>query len=61
MEYRYTVLESVLKNIANDPSTENIFDEIARLTSDERRKLLSLMTVAEDACHQVSIDIGEAA
>lgn len=61
MEYRYKVLESVLKNIARDSSTENIFDEVSRLTSDERGKLLSLMTVAEDACYQVAIDMGEAA
>lgn len=59
MDYRYEVLESVLKNIARDTSTENIFDEVGRLTSDERRKLLSLMTVAEDACNQVAIDMGE--
>ena len=59
MEYRYTVLESVLTNIARNSSTENIFDEVARLTSDERRKLFELMIVAEDACHQISIDLGE--
>jgi hypothetical protein len=59
MQYRYQVLESVLKNIAKDGSTENIFDEIARLTSDERRHLSSLMTVMEDASHQVAKDLGE--
>ena len=59
MQYRYMVLESVLKNIAKDGSTENIFDEISRLTSDERRHLSSLMTVMEDASYQVARDQGE--
>lgn len=59
MSYRYRVLESVLKNIAKDGSTENIFDEISRLTSDERRHLSSLMAVIEDASHQISRDLGE--
>ena len=39
MEYRYQVLEDVIVNIGRDSSTENIYDEVGRLTSDERRKL----------------------
>ncbi len=59
MEYRYTVLESVLRNIAKDYSTENIFDEVARLTSDERRKLRSLLEVVSDAEVNVARGMGE--
>lgn len=59
MEYRYTVLESVLRNIAKDYSTENIFDEVARLTSDERRKLRSLLEVVSDAEINVAQGMGE--
>ena len=59
MEYRYTVLESVLRNIAKDYSTENIFDEVARLTSDERRKLRSLLEVVSDAELNVAQGMGE--
>ena len=59
MEYRYTVLESVLSNIAKDYSTENIFDEVARLTSDERRKLRSLLEVVSDAELNVAQGMGE--
>jgi len=61
MKYRYKVLESVLANIANDSSVENIFDEVGRLTSDERRHLKNLLIVGEDACHFVENDMGEAA
>ena len=60
-EYRYKILESVLANIAKDSSVENIFDEVSRLTSDERRHLKNLLVVVEDACHCVAIDMGEAA
>ena len=35
MEYRYKVLEDVIINIGRDSSTENIYDEVGRLTSDE--------------------------
>lgn len=59
MQYHYQVLESVLKNIAKDGSIENIFDEIARLTSDERHHLSYLMAAMEDASHQVARDLGE--
>ena len=61
MEYRYKVLEDVIVNIGRDSSTENIFDEVGRLTSDERRKLAELLFVVEDACHSVAKDMGEAA
>ena len=60
MRYRYNVLESVLVSIAREGTTENIFDQVSRLTSDERRILRELMTVAEDACYQVANDMGEA-
>ena len=59
MEYRYAVLESVLSNIAKDYSTENIFDEVARLTSDERRKLRLLLEVVSDAELNVAQGMGE--
>ena len=59
MEYRYTVFESVLRNIAKDYSTENIFDEVARLTSDERRKLRWLLEVVSDAEINVAQGMGE--
>ena len=59
MEYRYAVLESVLSNIAKDYSTENIFDEVARLTSDERRNLRSLLEVVSDAELNVAQGMGE--
>lgn len=61
MRYRYNVLESALVSIAREGTTENIFDQVSRLTSDERRILRELMTVAEDACYSVEIDQGEIA
>ena len=59
MKYRYKVLEDVIVNIGRDSSTENIFDEVGRLTSDERRKLAALLFVVEDACHSIAKDMGE--
>ena len=50
--YQYKILEDVLKNIAKDGSTENIYDQIDRLTSDELRKLKELVAIADDAASQ---------
>ena len=50
--YQYKILEDVLKNIAKDSSTENIYDQIDRLTSDELRKLKELVAIADDAASQ---------
>lgn len=49
MSYNYQVLESVLKNIAKDGSTENIYDQIDRLTTDEIRKLKDLFAIMDQA------------
>ena len=61
MEYRYKVLEDVIVNIGRDGSTENIYDEVARLTSDERRKLAALLFEVEGACYSIAKDMGEVA
>ena len=49
MAYNYKVLESVLKNIAKDSSTENIYDQIERLTTDEIRKMKDLFAIMDQA------------
>ena len=49
MSYNYKVLESVLKNIAKDSSTENIYDQIDRLTTDEIRKMKELFAIMDQA------------
>ena len=49
MSYNYKVLESVLKNIAKDGSTENIYDQIDRLTTDEIRKMKELFAIMYQA------------
>ena len=49
MSYNYQVLESVLKNIAKDSSTENIYDQIERLTTDEIRKMKDLFAIMDQA------------
>jgi len=49
MSYNYKVLESVLKNIAKDGSTENIYDQIERLTTDEIRKMKELFAIMDKA------------
>jgi len=49
MSYNYKVLESVLKNIAKDSSTENIYDQIERLTTDEIRKMKELFAIMDQA------------
>tara|TARA_Y100001937_G_C6907970_1_gene236288 strand:+ start:281 stop:454 length:174 start_codon:yes stop_codon:yes gene_type:complete len=49
--HRYKVMESVLENITKDYSIENIFDQVDRLTSDEKRKLSQIMQITDDAIH----------
>ena len=49
MSYNYKVLESVIKNIAKDSSTENIYDQIERLTTDEIRKMQDLFAIMDQA------------
>ena len=49
MSYNYKVLESVLKSIAKDDSTENIYDQIERLTTDEIRKMKDLFAIMDQA------------
>tara|TARA_R110001592_G_scaffold5170_6_gene28635 strand:- start:1322 stop:1501 length:180 start_codon:yes stop_codon:yes gene_type:complete len=49
MSYNYKVLESVIKNIAKDSSTENIYDQIGRLTTDEIRKMQDLFAIMDQA------------
>ena len=49
MSYNYKVLESVLKSIAKDGSTENIYDQIERLTTDEIRKMKELFAIMDQA------------
>tara|TARA_Y100000114_G_C11607246_1_gene253338 strand:- start:48 stop:224 length:177 start_codon:yes stop_codon:yes gene_type:complete len=51
MGYRYKVMESVLESITKDHSVENIFDQVDRLTSDEKRKLSQIMQTTEDAIY----------
>lgn len=46
-EYNYKVLERVLISIAKDGSNENIENQISILTSDEIRKLRTLMVMVE--------------
>ena len=59
MEYNYKVLESVLKEIAKDGSVENIYDQVDRLTTDEIRKLKSLITSIDMAGTDKLIHMGE--
>ena len=49
MSYNYQVLQSVLKSIAEDGSTENIYDQIERLTTDEIRKMKELFAIMDQA------------
>ena len=46
--YHYKVLESVLNNIASDFSDENIQKQLARLTSDQLRKLKHLCSLVTE-------------
>ena len=48
-KYSYRVLEDVIKNIVKDDSTENIYDQVERLTTDEIRKLRDLITIVDQA------------
>ena len=48
-KYCYRVLEDVIKNIVKDDSTENIYDQVERLTTDEIRKLRDLITIVDQA------------
>lgn len=59
MSYNYAVLEDVLKNIAKDGSTENIYDQVDRLTTDEIRKLRDLMSIVDQAGVDKIYDQGE--
>tara|TARA_B100000902_G_scaffold358913_1_gene374302 strand:- start:107 stop:337 length:231 start_codon:yes stop_codon:yes gene_type:complete len=59
MSYSYKVLEDVLKNIAKDGSTENIYDQVDRLTTDEIRKLRDLITIVDQAGVDKIYDQGE--
>lgn len=43
VDYKYTTLIDVMKNIAEDMSDENIEKQVARLTSDEIRKFSSVL------------------
>jgi hypothetical protein len=46
-EYRYQVLEEALVSIAKDGSDKNIVKQVNKLTSDEIRKLRTLMVLVE--------------
>jgi len=46
-EYKYKILEEVITSIAQDSSDKNIKKQIGRLTSDEIRKLRSIMVFVE--------------
>lgn len=45
--YSYKVLENALISIAKDSSNENIENQVSKLTSDEIRKLRTLMLLTE--------------
>lgn len=45
--YSYEVLENALISIAKDSSNENIENQVSKLTSDEIRKLRTLMLLLE--------------
>tara|TARA_B100001057_G_scaffold480531_1_gene553457 strand:- start:24 stop:209 length:186 start_codon:yes stop_codon:yes gene_type:complete len=59
MTYNYKVLEDVLKNIAKDGSTENVYDQVERLTTDEIRKLRDLITIVDQAGVDKIYNMGE--
>ena len=58
-KYCYRVLEDVIKNIVKDDSTENIYDQVERLTTDEIRKLRDLITIVDQAGVDKIYDQGE--
>ena len=47
MNYTYKVLEDALCSIAKDGSDKNIVQQVNKLTSDEIRKLRTLMVLIE--------------
>lgn len=59
MKYSYRILSDVLDQIAKDTSTENIFDQIERLTTDECRVLIQIARTAEDGAIAKIFDQGE--
>ena len=59
MAYCYRVVEDVIKNIIKDDSTENIYDQVDRLTTDEIRKLRDIITIVDQACVDKIHDQGE--
>ena len=46
-DYSYKMLENALISIAKDSSNENIEKQVSKLTSDEIRKLRTLMLLTE--------------
>ena len=47
MTYAYKVLEDALISIAQDSSDKNIVQQVNKLTSDEMRKLRTLMVLID--------------
>jgi len=47
-EYKYKILEEVIVSIGEDCSDENIKAQLARLTTDEIKKLRSIMMFIEN-------------
>ena len=47
MDYTYTTMIDVIKRIAEDYSPRHIRRQLARLTSDEKRKVRDLMDYVE--------------
>jgi|TARA_B110000503_G_scaffold123043_1_gene188289 hypothetical protein len=53
MDYTYTTMIDVIKRIAEDDTPRHIRRQLARLTSDEKRKVRDLMDYIE-------IELGDA-
>lgn len=54
MSYNYQTLQEVALEIAKDPTTENIFDQMERLTTDELRLIeQTALTMADAAAHRI--------
>ena len=53
MDYTYTTMIDVIKRIAEDDTPRHIRRQLARLTSDEKRKVRNLMDYIE-------IELGDA-
>tara|TARA_B110000967_G_C18489482_1_gene366077 strand:+ start:68 stop:229 length:162 start_codon:yes stop_codon:yes gene_type:complete len=47
MDYTYTTMIDVIKRIAEDDTPRHIRRQLARLTSDEKRKVRNLMDYIE--------------